>query len=147
MYSMRVYFFQTCAYQVTNNYDQINKLFGFSQGPHKWNSARIGWRCKDGEFIELFAYCYIDGKEIVKPLLRCKPESWVFCNIQNRSSKYVFKVLTPNGKGVTMSIDKNQKLSIYSFFKLFIYRLFPYFGGKKPSPCDMKLYLIKLKMD
>jgi hypothetical protein len=146
MDSMRVYFFQNCTYQLSTNYDQVNKLFGFSQGYHHWNSARIGWRCTDGENIELLAYCYIDGVRIIKPMIKCKPETWVFCNIQNKSSKYVCKAMSPNGDSITVSIDKAKKITIYSFFKLFIYRLFPYFGGSVPAPHDMKLYLIKLRL-
>ena len=142
--SSRVYFYPNCKYQLSENYDQVNKLFGFSEGFHHWNSARIGWRCTDGEFIELIAYAYIDGVRVIKPMIKCKTETWVFCSIQNKSSKYVFKALSPNNQSITISIDKSKKISIYSFFKLFIYRLFPYFGGKIPAPHKMDLSLIKL---
>lgn len=147
MNSNRVYFLPACKYQLSKNYDQVNKLFGFSQGFHHWNSARIGWNCTDGENIELFAYCYTNGKRIIKPLIKCKTENWIFCNIQNKNSKYVFKALDPQHNSITVSIDKNKKLSIYSFFKLFIYRLFPYFGGSISAPHDMSLYLINLHLD
>jgi len=142
--SSRVYFYPNCKYQLSENYDQVNKLFGFSEGFHHWNSARIGWRCTDGELIELVAYAYIDGVRVIKPMIKCNTESWVFCSIQNKNSKYVFKALTPNNQSITVSIDKNKKISIYSFFKLFIYRLFPYFGGKIPAPHKMDLSIIKL---
>ena len=145
MDSMRVYFLPNCTYQLSTNYDQVNKLFGFSEGYHHWNSARIGWRCTDGEKIELLAYAYINGQRIIKPMITCRPETWVFCNIQNQPSKYIFKALDPSGNNITVSIDKPKKISIYSFFKLFIYRLFPYFGGSISAPHDMKLYLLKLK--
>lgn len=147
MNSVRVFFEKECAYKLTDNFDQVNKLFGFSQGFHHWNSARIGWRCTDGENIELLAYSYINGKRIIKPMIKCKTETWVFCNIQNKPTKYVFKALTPNNQSITVSIDKDRKLSIYSFFKLFIYRLFPYFGGKISAPHDMSLCLTKLSLD
>lgn len=145
--SIRVYFFQNCEYQLSENYDQVNKLYGFSEGFHHWNSARIGWRCVDGENIELLAYCYINGKRIIKPMIKCKTNTWVFCNIQNKSSKYVFKALSPNNQSITVSVDKDKSFSFYSLFKLFIYRLFPYFGGKMPAPHDMNLYTIKLKTE
>lgn len=145
--SIRVYFFKNCVYKLTENYDQINKLYGFSEGFHHWNSARIGWRCMDGENIELLAYCYIDGHRIIKPMIKCKPESWVFCNIQSKNSKYVLKALIPNKQSITVSIDKPKKLSIYSLFKLFIYKLYSYFGGKVAAPQDMNLYIIKLHME
>ena len=68
--SIRVYFFPNCTYQLSENYDQVNKLYGFSEGFHHWNSARTGWRCVDGENIELLAYSYINGKRIIKPMIK-----------------------------------------------------------------------------
>lgn len=144
--SSRIYFYPNCKYQLSENYGQVNKLFGFSEGFHHWNSARIGWRCTDGEFIELMAYAYIDGVRAIKPMIKCKVESWVFCSIQNKSSKYVFKALTPNNQSITVSIDKGKKISIYSFFKLFTYKLFPYFGGKIAAPHKMDLCITKLRL-
>lgn len=144
--SMRVFFKKNCTYKLEENFDQVNKLFGFSEGFHHWNSARIGWRSIDGETIELIAYCYINGKRIIKPMIKCKPEEWVFCNIQNKPSKYVLKAMISEGDCITVSVDKDKKISIYSFFKLFIYRLFPYFGGKIAAPHDMELCLIKLHL-
>jgi hypothetical protein len=145
--SIRVYFFQNCTYKLTENYDQVNKLYGFSEGFHHWNSARIGWRCTDGENIELLAYCYINGKRVIKPMITCKSDSWVFCNIQNKTNKYVFKALSPNNQSITVSVDKEKSFSYYSLFKLFIYRLFPYFGGKISAPHDMNIYTIRLKTE
>lgn len=145
--SVRVYFFKNCTNIPKENSDQINKLYGFSEGFHHWNSARIGWRCIDNDNIELLAYCYVDGQRIIKPMIKCKPESWVFCNIQNKNSKYVLKALSPKNQSITISIDKPKKISIYSLFKLFMYRLYPYFGGKVPAPQNMDLYIIKLHME
>jgi len=145
--SARVFFYPNCKYILSENYDQVNKLFGFAEGFHHWNSARVGWRCTDGENIELLAYAYIDGVRIIKPMIKCKTESWVFCSIQNKGSKYVFKTLTLNNQSITVSIDKSNKLSVYSFFKLFIYRLYPYFGGKIAAPHKMELNLTKLKLE
>lgn len=145
VYSKRVYFTTSCLYRLNENYDQVNKLFGFSEGYHHWNSARIGWRCVDGATIELLAYCYIDGERIIKPLLSCKPNTWVFCNIQNQDSRYVFKVFNSKDKLASAVVEKKSKRSFYSFFKLFIYNLYPYFGGKIPAPRDMNIYIIPLK--
>lgn len=147
MESRRVFFLPTCKYQLSTNYDQVNKLFGFAEGFHHWNSARIGWRCTDGENIELLAYCYINGLRVIKPLIKCKTENWIFCNIQSKGSKYVFKALDPQHNSITVSVDKDKKLTIYSFFKLFIYKLLPYFGGSISAPHDMGLYLINLHLD
>ncbi len=140
--TVKVYFQSNCIYKLTENYDQINKLYGFSEGFHHWNSARIGWRCVDGKKIELLAYAYIDGVRITKSMAKVSPESWILCNIQNQSSKYVFKVVTIN-QNVTISLDKGKKSFLYSFFKLFMYRLYPYFGGKISAPNNMNLYLVR----
>lgn len=145
VFSKRVSFTNSCLYKLDENYDQVNKLFGFSEGFHHWNSARIGWRCLDGKTIELLAYSYIDGVRTIKHIMSCKPNNWVFCNIQNQDSKYIFKVFTSKDKIATVVIDKNPKRSFYSLFKLFIYNLYPYFGGKIPSPKNMNIYMITLK--
>lgn len=145
--SMRAYFLPTCLYQLSTNYDQVNKLFGISEGFHHKNSARIGWRCLDGEKIEILAYAYVYGQRVIKPMISCKTQQWVFCHIENKPSKYVFKALTANGESITVSIDKPKKLFIYQIFKLFIYRLYPYFGGQQTAPHDMSLYLIKLRQE
>lgn len=145
VYSKRAYFTTSCLYRLNENYDQVNKLFGFSEGYHHWNSARIGWRCVDGVNIELLAYCYIDGERIIKPLLACKPNTWVFCNIQNQDSRYIFKAFNSKEKLASVVVEKNSKRSFYSFFKLFIYNLYPYFGGKISAPRDMNIYMIPLK--
>jgi hypothetical protein len=145
--SMRAYFLPTCLYQLSTNYDQVNKLFGISEGFHHWDSARIGWRCLDGEKIELLAYAYVNKKRIIKPMIKCNAQQWVFCHIENKPSKYVFKALTANGQSITVSIDKPKRLFIYDFSKLFIYRLYPYFGGQQSAPHDMSLYLIKLRQE
>lgn len=145
VYSRRVNFTNSCVYKLSENYDQVNKLFGFSEGYHHWNSARFGWRCTDGENIELLAYCYVNGKRVIQPLLKCKPGTWVFCNIQNKDSEYVFKTFNEKGKLATARIEKEAKKSIYGLFKLFIYNLYPYFGGKIPAPRNMNIYMIPLK--
>lgn len=145
VYSKRINFSANCLYRLPEGYDQVNKLFGFSEGFHHWNSARIGWRCIDGAKIELLAYCYVDGERIIKPLLSCKPNTWIFCNIQNQDTKYVFKVFNAKEKLASVSVEKRRKMTFYSLFKLFIYNLYPYFGGKFPAPRDMNIYMISLK--
>lgn len=140
----KVYFSPSCAYKrLPTNYDQVNKLYGFSEGHHQKNSARIGWRCTDGVNIELVAYAYVDGVNIRKPMIKVPTETWVLCNIQNQANKYVFKAISLKNQSVTITIEKGKKTLLSRFLKLFMYRLFPYFGGKIPAPNDMSLQLIK----
>lgn len=145
--SIRVCFSDSCAYKLTENYDQINKLYGFAEGFHHWNSARIGWRCVDGVNIELMAYAYTNGKRISKPMLKCKTGEWIFCCIQKKQGKYVFKALCPTRDSITVSIDMDKKWSFYSLFKLFTYKLYPYFGGKISAPNDMDISIVKLRLN
>ncbi len=143
--SRRVMFSKSCTYKLDENYDQVNKLFGFSEGFHHWNSARFGWRCLDGENIEILAYCYVNGERIITPMMKCKTDSWIFCNIQNKKDKYIFKTLDIRNNGFVTYVDKPIKKNIYSLFKVFIYKLFPYFGGKIAAPKDMRIFMVKLK--
>jgi hypothetical protein len=137
--SYKAYFYRNCTYKLTENYDQINKLFGVSEIFHHWNSARIGWRCIDGENIELFAYCYINKTRVYKKLITCKTESPVFCEILLQKDEYIFNVLTSEGVGKICHMPRSN----FKFSNLFMYRLYPYFGGHIPSPKFMKLELEK----
>lgn len=144
-YLTKIIFYNDCLHKrLPINFNQINKLYGFSEGYHHWNSARIGWRCVDGLSIELMAYAYVNGERIEKPMIKVKAESTIFCCIQKKIGKYVFKANQPGGSSVTVSIDIPRKFTIYSLFKLFIYRLYPYFGGSVPAPQDMSICVIKI---
>lgn len=140
--SARVYFFPTCSYSG----GEINRLYGFSEGYTKWNSASIGWRSINNKNIEIVADCYVDGIRIVKHMITAKTQAWIFINIQNKNSKYVLKGLTPKGESITVSVDKNKKISLYSLFKLFIYKLNPNFKNLNTGDKEIKFYMTKLLM-
>lgn len=59
--SIRVLFSKNCLHKLDG--DQINILFGFSEGFNNWNSAAIGWRNTDGKKIELVSCCYVNGEK------------------------------------------------------------------------------------
>lgn len=141
--SARVYFFPNCTRPMEDLY-HINRLYGFAEGVPKWNSVTIGWRCTNNKYIEIVAECYINGQRVIKPMIKTKAQVWVFMNIQNKIGKYVLKAMTPKGQSITISVEKPKKISFYSFFKLFIYKLNPLFGGKNPAPNEMKFYMTKL---
>ena len=106
---------------------------------HHWNSARVGWRCVDNENIELFAYCYVNKKRIYKRLISLKTGKKVTCNIYIDKYEYVFNVLTEDGVGKICHMPRTS----FKLSNLFMYRLYPYFGGSIPSPKYMKLELEK----
>jgi hypothetical protein len=130
--NFRAYFWESCLYVLPNKYDQINKLYGMSQGMHHVNSARFGWRCTDGDKIEILAYCYVDKKEINKSLIKIKPEQQVFCYLRINKNSYDFKVVAQDGTSSIVTVNKTKNCQIG-------YKLFPYFGGKFPAPHDMRI--------
>lgn len=138
--SYKAFFFKNCTYKLEENYDQINKLFGVSETFHHWNSARIGWRCVDGENIELFAYCYINKRRLYKKLIKIKPETNVFCEITIDKKDYVFNVLSEDGTGMLCRLPRTD----FKLSNIFMYKLYPYFGGDMPSPKFMKIHLQKI---
>jgi len=152
-FNVKALFHQDCGYRLSENYDQINKLTGWSYnffpfydketkswkpGHHK-NSVRIGWRCVNGDDIELLAYVYIDGVRKSKNLLEMGLDEWVHLNFKETESYYTFKVIKENGESSVARFKKNSTKK--GFLGLFIYRLYPYFGGKIASPHNMTIDL------
>lgn len=99
-----------CLYDPTQ-FDQINKLAGFSRGINLHESSvRIGWSVEAANptMIMLWHYEYAHG-------VRLDPVK--------------IKYVSP---GETFTLE----LSGGSWFG---YRLYPYFGGTKPAPHDMTI--------
>jgi len=156
-FNIKAYFWRDCAYKLTENYDQINKLAGQSfklfpwydkfdktirPGHHK-ESVRFGWRCTDGHTIEIMAYAYINGSRRFKSLGFVEPESWFHLNFKETSSYYAFKLIDDDGN---TSLAKFKKEGVKKgFLGLFINRLYPYFGGKIAAPHSMTISLKYLK--
>jgi hypothetical protein len=105
---IKVVFKSNCWYRVIRGHnDQLQKLFGFSNGLHTVNSNRIVWRPSlERNYIELFEYPYIDG---VEP----RPEEELV---------YLGKI----------QVEKEKVLPIYSKSgkRNWGYLLWPYFEGK-----------------
>jgi len=152
-FNTKAYFHQDCGYRLNENYDQINKLTGWSYnffpfydkenkswkpGHHK-NSVRFGWRCVDGIEIEILAYAYIDGVRRSKKLLEMNTEEWVHLNFKETDSYYIFKIIRENGESSIARFKKNTTQK--GFLGLFISRLYPYFGGRIASPHNMSIEL------
>jgi len=156
-FNARVYFMDNCKYQLIDNYDQINKLTGHSYnifpfydkktkswrpGHHK-NSVRFGWRCLDGENIEILAYVYIDGINKSRKILSVKTGEWVHLNFRETDGYYVFNALSEDGDGHIVKFKKNGTKK--GFLGLFINKLYPYFGGQMSAPHNMRLELLYFK--
>ena len=142
----RASFAESCLYDLktVDNYD-INKLFGFSTTWfHHKQSARVGWRCLDGEHIQLLTYSYNDSKRAIEEadlLGEVVPNQWFTCEIIDLedSYEYRFSYEFDTEKRFITGRDKKQ-----SDWFLFHYLLFPYFGGNCTAPQDMKIYLERL---
>jgi len=137
-------FLDGCLYKIDDNdkYD-INKLFGFSTSYfHHKNSARLGWRCNDENSIDLFAYVYVNSKRVDGHIYICTVElhDEFECEIIDTESSFVFKVKTEfEDHFHLINIEKK-----WDWF-LFHYYLYPYFGGNKTAPHDMKMIVEIIK--
>lgn len=128
-------FDKNCIYSIdgVDKWD-INKLYGFSTSYfHHVQSARVGWRCTDGESIELLAYCYDKNARITEVSLgNVKPDELFKCSISVDKDYFTF-IFEPNKKVVM--IKKEQKSWNFK------YKLYPYFGGNMKSPHKMNISL------
>lgn len=156
-FTVKAYFWDDCLYKLTENYDQINKLTGQSfnifpfydkaskswkAGHHK-NSVRFGWRCIDGNEIEILSYVYIDGVRKHKKMISIKTGEWVHLNFKETDNYYTFKVVAEDGESAVSKFKKKETEK--GFLGLFISRLYPYFGGQIPAPHNMRIDLKYLK--
>jgi hypothetical protein len=108
----------------------INKLYGivFGFDPH-YRSARIGWRYnKFSDRIELFSYVYVNGKREHKFLCRVKRYEPVQCFV---GPSFVSAM---NAGGTFTNHYATLDAAI-------MFKLFPYFGGKKTSERDLQIFI------
>jgi len=106
-----VMFDDSCRYDLNENYDQVNKLFGVSQylNPHI-TSYRIGWRYNElTDKIDLYDYIYYNSI---------------------RNIEYIRSVHINSYEIIILKTDIKFK-----------YRLWPYFGGKEVAPHDIEILI------
>lgn len=120
----------TSAYTFSGtDYSDINKLYGFAEGFK--NSVRIGWNYKLG-MIRLYPYVHRNGKNdgAADPdfFYSCLPDMELKCSIEAKSSLYR---ITVNDKSIVVPRGK--------VGKCLRWYLFPYFGGNKTAPNDIKI--------
>lgn len=141
--SFRAKFDDSCIYHFGDVDDRdINKLFGFSTTWfHHKQSARVGWRCV-GNKIEVVTYSYNGGKREnneTDVLGVVEPGELFYCTIEDTEKDYVYTFKKGFDENVTVKWDAKKKDWFF-----FHYLLFPYFGGNKVAPHDMKIYLEKI---
>ncbi len=136
-FSYKIKFDEGCLYDfnTTDNYD-INKLIGVSTSYfHHVQSARIGWRCIDGENIQILPYCYDNKKRINEfedfVLGTVKPNELFECSIIIEDNSFT---LTFNHSKQIILPKTNNSWSLK-------YLLFPFFGGNNTAPKKMSIWI------
>ena len=127
-----VVFDSTAAYQsgLPENQLDVNKLIGFSDctNNHHQNSARIGWAW-NGQAVRLYAYAYVNGERVIKPLGDFPLNRPVTCSVAATGDQYYFSAGT-----IVDSISRF--CASYSGTR---YKLYPYFGGNEVAPHDITI--------
>jgi hypothetical protein len=137
----KVKFTESCRYDLGDD-DQLdtNKLFGVGYLPHHHtDSARYGWRYnKESGQIELLLYCYVNKLRSIILLASCEIGKEYILFLTVNKDNYNFKVIDENGQRIG-----GYALAFYHH-KKFQYGLWPYFGGNKVAPHEMKIEIQKL---
>ncbi len=139
-FSWAVKFTESCRYDLGNE-DQFdtNKLVGIGYVPgHHVDSARFGWRYDiEKGMIELFAYCYLNGRRIIKTIGYCKIGQEYNIDLYVSRWAYYFSLIEA---GSTISETE----IVHAHKKRLKYRLGPYFGGNQVAPHDITIEISKL---
>lgn len=135
----KILFTPSCRYYLQTG-DQLdtNKLIGVGYLPgHHKHSARFGW-CYNAttDLIELSAYCYVDGKRIIKRITDCEIGKEYRIELQITRWSYIFSSMIAGNLGLVdqVKIDHNHK-------KHFKYRLGTFFGGNMTAPHEIKIQI------
>jgi hypothetical protein len=140
-----VVFDSSCIYNLgTVDDSDINKLFGWGVGFTSSSSLRIGWNCKSGYAIDLFAYIHYKGKRwtipkdsiiqgsgqlIGKGFQTNKP---IQCSIERTDKELIFVCVQGMKYGI-------MRLKFTGFPKGSGWYQNPYFGGTSVAPHQMTI--------
>jgi hypothetical protein len=139
--NFKVVFTDSCRYDLPGEEDQfdVNKLYGIAwglRGP-KHNSARIGWtyNLEEGN-IDLFLYTHHNGKRDIEWLgnVSLYEEAKVSLHLFSDHVSARFNVNGSSNISITQNITSNPENKLK-------FRCFPYFGGNRPAPHDIKILL------
>jgi len=127
-------FHPNCLYDVTNM-SHLNKLVGFCNMYHHYQSVRLAWRPgTDGYLIELWHYAYQGWRNKYRKLAEVVPERTYEFELRIKFGHTMAKV---KGGGE----PKNKVIAGPTFEPVLGYVLYPYFGGTPTAPQDMSLDL------
>jgi hypothetical protein len=132
--SKKIVFNKSCYYNwVNKDSDDINKLYGFSNGYHKHNSVRFGWVPNfNKNLIKIYGYIYNNKKRHFKFITEVELDKIINTEIilDKNNKKAIFIV---NESSIKLNYNPNCKLS---------YMLYPYFGGNNKTPHKMEILFI-----
>lgn len=136
-------FDSSCIYRLGNVDDaDINKLYGWGVGLTAKHSLRIGWNCKSGNGIDLYAYIHYNGSRWIIPkdsVIEGKGQLIgagfktglpIACGIYRTRDTITFTA-TQNG------VKRTYKIKFANFPDGFGFYQFPYFGGTSVAPHRM----------
>jgi len=121
-----------------DQYD-INKLFGLSFGHHHTNSVRFGWRSLGNltTSVEILSYCYLNGNRVNEDGQN------LFISMVDIGRYYTYRIdISDKFYTLTILDDKKvigQKIVYHKPIPCWGYQLYPYFGGNKKAPHDIKI--------
>ncbi len=141
-------FDSTCIYSFgTNDDGDINKLFGWGVGLTSKHSIRIGWNCKSGYAIDLYAYLHYNGSRWIIPKDSSSNKQradligkgWqlnvpITCRIHRARDGITFEAIQPPRK-------ESLYIRFANFPDGFGFYQWPYFGGNMSAPQTMKIIL------
>jgi len=127
-------FHPNCLYDVTNM-SHLNKLVGFCNMYHHYQSVRLAWRPgTDGYLIELWHYAYQGWRNKYRKLAEVVPDRTYEFELR---IKFGYTLTKVKGGGE----PKNKVIAGPTWEPVFGYTLFPYFGGHPTAPQRMSLDL------
>jgi len=133
----KILFTPSCRYNL-QSVDQldVNKLVGIGYLPgHHKHSARFGW-CYNPttDLIELSAYCYINGKRIIKRITECAVDKEYKIELFINEWCYFLSCSAADSSGLNYEVKIEHKHR-----KEFQYRLGTFFGGNRVAPHEIKI--------
>lgn len=112
----------------------ISKIFGVSYGvdPH-YNSVRLGMVWDDTiHKFKLYAYTYYRGKRIMDYLMSTDGVAAFDCEIVQSNGVVRMEIIDG-------AVRASRVITMDNAWVRFI--LYPYFGGNKPAPNDIKIFI------
>jgi hypothetical protein len=142
-----IIFGKGCDY-IDNNAGDINKLCGVSYGlDNHWRSVRIGWNySRANNMIQLFSYVYVKGirKEHYLCDVPLYEEIIVCLDHLPETEQVVIQIYDAQGHHMPLGPLETTSWIVQGIDKSWIrIKQYPYYGGNKPAPNDMTIYVME----